>query len=181
MPAVLTAINMRGPVSRSVVFDILGLAFIYFVPTISHLLSVPLYLVEPMRIMLILAIAHTSKKNAFLVALTLPLFSFLVSAHPHILKTMLITAELVFNVWLFYFLAKKTKNYFIAMLASIFLSKIFYYLMKYALISFAFLDSGLVSTPIYLQIITMVIFSSYLLLVLSRKETEPPKFVDPTR
>ncbi len=181
MSATLIAINTRSLVTRSFLFDILALAFIYFVPTISHMLNVPLYLVEPMRIMLIMAIAHTAKRNAYLIALTLPLFSFLVSAHPHMLKVMLITIELVINVWLFYYLSKKWKNYFGSMLTSIFLSKGIYYLMKYALISFAFLDSSLVSTPVFLQIITMVIYSGYLFFVLSRKEIDPPQFVDPTR
>ncbi len=70
----LTAINTKGLISKSLIIDILGLTFIYFVPAISHLLSFPLYLVEPMRVMLIIAIAHTTKRNAYLIALTLPVF-----------------------------------------------------------------------------------------------------------
>ena len=155
---------------KSIVLDIFALAFIYFVPTLSHLLNVPLYLVEPMRIMLILAIAHTSKRNAYLIALTLPLFSFLVSAHPNIFKVLLITAELLLNVWLFYELAKRT-NHFVAMLTSIVASKIFYYLLKFGLISFALLQSGLFSTPIYIQVITSVVFSGYLFFVLRKNQS----------
>lgn len=154
---------------KSIILDIFALAFIYFVPTISHLLNVPLYLVEPMRIMLILAIAHTNKKNAYLIALTLPVFSFLISAHPNIFKVLLITAELILNVWLFYELSKKT-NQFVAMLSSILLSKIFYYLLKFGLISFAVLQTGLFSTPIYLQLITSVVFSGYLFFVIRRNQ-----------
>lgn len=158
--------------TKSIVLDIFALAFIYFVPTISHLLNIPLYLVEPMRIMLILAIAHTSKKNAYIIALTLPLFSFLVSAHPNIFKVLLITAELVLNVWLFFELSKKT-NQFVAMLSSILISKVFYYLLKFGLISFAVLQTGLISTPIYLQLITSVVFSGYLFFVLRRNQLNP--------
>lgn len=154
--------------TRSIVLDILALAFIYFVPTISHLLNVPLYLVEPMRIMLILAIAHTKKKNAYLIALTLPLFSFLISGHPNIFKAVIITMELLLNVWLFYELTKRT-NQFVAMLSSIILSKIFYYLLKFGLISFAVLQTGLISTPIYLQVITSLVFSGYLFFILHKK------------
>ncbi len=154
--------------TRSIVLDILALAFIYFVPTISHLLNVPLYLVEPMRIMLILAIAHTKKKNAYLIALTLPLFSFLISSHPNFFKAVIMTMELVLNVWLFYELAKRA-NQFVAMLSSIVLSKVFYYLLKFGLISFAVLQSGLISTPIYLQVITSVVFSGYLFFILHKK------------
>lgn len=156
--------------TKSIVLDIFALAFIYFVPTISHLLNIPLYLVEPMRIMLILAIVHTSKKNAYIIALTLPLFSFLISAHPNIFKVLLITAELVLNVWLFFELSKRT-NKFVAMLSSILISKIFYYLLKFGLISFAILQTGLISTPIYLQLITSVVFSGYLFFIIRRNQT----------
>ena len=155
--------------TRSIVIDILALAFIYFVPTISHLLNVPIYLVEPMRIMLILAIAHTNKKNAFLIALTLPLFSFLISSHPNIFKAVIMTMELVLNVWLFYELSKRTDQ-FVAMLSSILLSKVFYYLLKFGLISFAVLQSDLISTPIYLQVITSLVFSGYLFFIIRRNQ-----------
>ena len=155
--------------TRSIVLDILALAFIYFVPTISHLLNVPLYLVEPMRIMLILAIAHTKKKNAYLIALTLPLFSFLISGHPNIFKAVIMTMELLLNVWLFYELTKRT-NQFVAMLSSIILSKIFYYLLKFGLISFAVLQTDLISTPIYLQVITSLVFSGYLFFIIRRDQ-----------
>ena len=155
--------------TRSIVLDILALTFIYFVPTISHLLNVPIYLVEPMRIMLILAIAHTTKKNAYIIALTLPLFSFLISSHPNIFKAVIMTMELVLNVWLFYKLSKRT-NQFVAMLSSILLSKIFYYLLKFGLISFAVLQTGLISTPIYLQLITSVVFSGYLFFIIRRNQ-----------
>ena len=181
METKLTAINTKGLISKSVIIDILGLAFIYFVPALSHLLSLPLYLVEPMRVMLIIAIAHTTKRNAYLIALTLPLFSYLVSAHPFFYKTIIITIELLLNAWLFYFLANKWKSYFAAMITSIIISKAFYYVMKFGLISAALLDSDLITTPLYLQAITMLLFSGYLYFVLRRKEIDPPGFVDPTR
>ena len=99
----LTAIKTSGLISKSLLIDILGLAFIYFVPTLSHLLNFPLYLVELMRVMLIIAIAHTTKRNAYLIALTPPLFSFLVSSHPFFLKTMIITVELIIKPAQFFF------------------------------------------------------------------------------
>jgi hypothetical protein len=154
---------------RSIFLDILALAFIYFVPTISHLLNVPLYLVEPMRIMIILALAHTTKKNAYLLALTLPLFSFLISAHPNVFKALIMTLELLLNVWLFYKLSTKV-NQFVAIFSSIIISKVVYYLLKFGLISFAVLQSGLISTPIYLQLITTVVFSGYLFFIIRKNQ-----------
>jgi len=80
---------------KSLALDFIALAIIYFIPTLTHLFSFPLYYIEPMRIMVILAIAHTTKRNAYLLALTLPLFSLLVSGHPILYKSLLMSVELV--------------------------------------------------------------------------------------
>jgi hypothetical protein len=157
---------------KSILFDIVALAFIYFVPTISHYLSVPLYLIEPMRLMLVLAMVHTNKRNAYIIALTLPVFSLLMSGHPIAIKAVIISMELVLNVWLFYTLSKKWKNTFAVMLLSIILSKLAYYGVKFGLISLAVFDTQLISTPIYLQAITSVVFSAYLFLLFKRKEAK---------
>lgn len=150
---------------KSSVFDAVALVFIFFVPAISHLFSFPVYFLEPMRIMLIIAIVHTSRRNSYIIAATLPLFSFLISAHPHFIKMMLITVELLLNVWLFFILMKKLKNSFISMMSAIILSKLFYYGIKFALISIVLLDGKLVSTPIYFQCITTLVFSLYIMMV----------------
>jgi hypothetical protein len=147
----------------SIVFDILALAFIYFVPTISHMLNFPLYLIEPMRIALILALVHTSKQNAYIIALTLPIFSYLVSAHPVLYKMMLISGELIINVWLFYFIFNRTKNAFVSILSSIVLSKAIYYLAKFIAIAIVFkVNENIVSTSLYIQAATTLVFSLYL-------------------
>jgi hypothetical protein len=154
---------------RTLIIDSAALAFIFFVPALSHMLAVPIYLIEPMRIMLILAVAHTTKRNAYLLALTLPLFSFAISAHPVFLKSLLISLELVFNVWLFFALGKIIRNQFAAMAIAIIGSKVFYYALKFGLLSFALIEGGLISTPIYLQLITTVIFSAYIFLILRKQ------------
>ncbi|MFA5647591.1 MAG: hypothetical protein WC951_04710 [Bacteroidales bacterium] len=146
-----------------VLFDIFALAFIYLIPTISHMLSFPLYLIEPMRIALVLALVHTTKRNAYIIALTLPLFSFLVSAHPVFYKMLLISGELVLNVWLFYFLLKRTKNAFASILSSIILSKALYYAVKFIAITLILKTSEvLVATPFYIQAATTLVFSVYI-------------------
>ena len=152
-------------------FDILALTFIYFVPAISHMLSFPLYLIEPMRIALILALVHTTKRNAYIIAITLPLFSFLVSAHPVFYKMMLISGELVINVWLFYFILSKTKNAFVSILSSIVLSKAVYYLAKFIAIALILKTSeSLISTSLYIQVATTIVFSVYLGLMLRNRK-----------
>lgn len=153
----------------TIAFDIVTLLLIYLVPSISHFLSVPLYLIEPMRLMLILSLAHTGRTNSYLLALTLPLFSFLVSGHPELVKMLLITAELTLAVWIFDNLMKKAGNVLMASFAAIIFSKVFYYTLKFLMIKLSFLDMQLVSTPLYIQAITSVFFSGYLYLVLRNK------------
>ena len=147
---------------KNIVFDMIALIAIYLVPAISHLISFPIYYLEPMRIMIILAIAHTSRKNAYLTALTLPIFSFLISAHPSQIKSSLILGELLLNVWLFFFLSQKLTNKFFCMFMSIMLSKMFYYLIKLLLINTSIISGDVVATPIYIQIIMLFILSVYI-------------------
>ncbi|PLX15281.1 MAG: hypothetical protein C0597_09035 [Marinilabiliales bacterium] len=147
---------------KSILFDAAALAFIYFVPALSHLLNLPVYLIEPMRLMLILALVHTTKQNAYIVALTLPLFSFLISAHPVLPKMLLIAFELSLNVFLFHLLIKKLRGTFLPIFLSIIASKLVYYSIKFGMIQFAILKSGLISTPIAIQIVMVLIFCFYL-------------------
>lgn len=150
---------------KSVLFDLIALVAIYLVPAISHVVGFPVYYLEPMRIMLVLAIVHTSRKNAYLIALTLPLFSLLISTHPSLVKSSLITLELLLNVWLFFFLSEKLSNKMLSMFISIILSTIFYYILKLIMINTALLSGNLISTPLYIQIIMLIFFSGYVYLV----------------
>jgi hypothetical protein len=146
----------------SISLDIIALVFIYFVPVISHLINLPIYLIEPMRVMLIFALAHTSKTNAYILALTMPLFSFIISSHPEFPKMILITIELSLNVFLFYLFIKKINYLFSSVLLSIILSKIIYYMIKFSLIKLTIINTELISTPLYIQLITTLFFSLYL-------------------
>ncbi len=146
----------------SIFTDLSALAFIYLVPSISHLISLPVYLIEPMRLMLILAMVHTGRTNAFILALTMPLFSLLISGHPALPKMILISVELSMNVLLFYSLATKMKSVFPAILLSIILSKTIYYLLKFMLIQLTVIQTGMFSTPILIQCATTLIFSTYM-------------------
>ena len=164
MEAILNG-RINKSIIKSSVFDIFAIGAIYLVPVLSHLFALPVYYIEPMRLMLILAIAHTTKKNAYLLALTLPIFSFIVSAHPVFLKTLLITGELLLNVWLFFFLSEKIKNKFGSMLLSVGFSKIAYYALKFTLLSALLLEVSLISTPVAIQFVMMFLFSGYIFLM----------------
>ena len=163
-------INYKA-IRSSLLIDIMAITSIYFVPALSHLLNFPLYLIEPMRMMLILAMVHTNKKNAYLLALTLPLFSYFISGHPLFIKMLLISFELSLNVFLFYLLIKYLSNYFTAAFGSIMLSKLAYYAIKFILLNSLLINGNLISTPIYIQIITSLIFGLYCFL--KKKKVTP--------
>ncbi len=143
-------------------FNLAAIVSIYLVPTFSHILSFPVYMIDPMRIIILLSVIHTSNKNAYLIALTLPLFSFLIASHPVAIKSILITSELILNIWLFYQIYDKLSNKFSVMFLSILISKIYYYLVKFVLISKGILLGDLFSTPVYLQILVALSLGGYL-------------------
>ena len=147
---------------KTYLIDFSLLLLIYFLPALSHLFAFPIYYLDPMRIALVVALIHTSKKNTFLIALTLPLFSFFISSHPQIVKSLLLSAELLINLSLFFLFKEKIKNVFASLLLSIIISKVIYYLLKFAFINFALLDDKLYSTPYYFQIISALLLSTYI-------------------
>ena len=138
--------------AKYILYDLLSLTFIYFMPALSHMVNFPLYLIEPMRIAIIFSMLFTDNKNAYIIALTIPLFSFFISAHPGMAKSLLIASELLLNVFLFYLLFAKMGNSFAAMILSIIGAKLFYYLGKYLLLSAGFMEGSLISTPLLIQL-----------------------------
>lgn len=169
-------ISKSKPVIKIAFLDIAALLMIYFTPALTHMISLPVYYIEPIRLMLILSIAHSSRINTFLLALSLPVFSHIFSAHPVLLKTILISFELLLFSFLFYELTKRFKKLFLVMLVSITAGKLFYYFFKYLLISSGLLQSELISTPVYIQIIISVIFSLYISFILNRNKPNSYKF-----
>jgi hypothetical protein len=167
----MKAITISKPESfNSIIINSAALLLVYFTPALSHLLNFPLYLIEPMRLMLIVAMVHSNRQNAFLLAISLPLFSFAASGHPVFYKMLLISAELTLNVWLYFMFLRIFKNSFTAMLSGIVLSKVVYYLIKALLISLAVTGPGLFSTPIWIQVLTTLIFSGYAFIILNKKK-----------
>jgi hypothetical protein len=164
MEKALSIIDFKSNI-KTYLIDFSLLLLIYFLPALSHLFAFPIYYLDPMRIALVVALIHTSKRNAYIIALTLPLFSFLISSHPQILKSFLLSAELIINLSLFFLLKEKLKNVFTSLFISIIISKVIYYLLKFVLIYFALLNDKLFSTPYYFQLLSAILLSTYIYLV----------------
>lgn len=160
------SLSIAGLSKNSITFllDFILILFIYFTPALSHLFAFPIYYLDPMKIALVFAIIFTSKRNTFLIAITLPLFSYFISAHPQFIKAILISAELLVNLSLFYYLIKKNNNAFTAFIFSILAGKIIYYLSKFFLINQGMIKDALFSTPYYYQIITAIVLGILLFL-----------------
>lgn len=143
-----------------ILIDLFLLAFIYLLPTFSHLIGFPLYLIDPMRITVLGSLLILGdRKNAYILALTIPLFSFMLSGHPVFPKNILISIELVSNIFLFLTFRDKINNTFISMLSSILISKVLYYLLKYAIVFIGLLEMEIISTSIYIQAVIAIVLS----------------------
>ena len=159
-------------VNYSTVFicDVIFLMLMYLIPTLSHLTSWPLYMCEPMRCVLLLnLLVLGNKKNAYLMAITLPLFSYFVGSHPVLVKSLIMTIELVMNIWLFDMFTRKVANCMLAMLLSILVSKALYYSLKYVSISFGLLNTDIVDTNIFIQLMVALIISMLFVKYTERK------------
>lgn len=155
------------PNKKIVISDLMALMIVYIAPTFSHILPIPLYLFEPMRIIIIFSLFYTSKNNALLLCITLPLFSFITTGHPFLIKSVLITLELAINVIILSFFIKKHWA-FVGVFVSIIFSKLIYYLFKFYLIKNSLISGDLISTSLVYQFTTLLligcIFSIYALL-----------------
>jgi len=154
---------------KIILLDIIALAVVFLVPAFAHKFSFPLYLAEPLRIMLVLAILHTRKENAYLLALSLPLVSYLISGHPVFFKMLIIEVELIFNVWLFIDLLKRFNSLFLPMFVSIIVSKVVYYIIQFLFLHYGLLTIGEIEHALLPQIIMIVIFSIYSYIILRKK------------
>ena len=163
MKAFTSGISINDAV-RTGLLDSAALAFVFFAPALAHLISFPVYMIEPMRLMMVLSLAHSSKRNSYILALCLPLFSFIVSGHPEFTKMMIITGELLLNVFLFYWLLRKSGNAFISMITAIIVSKMASYTMYLLVFSLAFVKAEAETGFVLVQVGTTIVFSCYIFL-----------------
>lgn len=165
--------------------DAVALLFVYLVPTLSHLTSLPFYMIDPMRVAVLGALLVSKDwKNGLVLALSLPLFSFAVSGHPVFPKCLLIAAELSVNVLLFVWLSRifvrsASPSSFasspengsaakapgsaavvgVAAFVSILLSKALYYGLKALVLSAGLMQTELISTALMVQLAVALLIS----------------------
>lgn len=148
---------------KNLLFDGILLTIVYFIPALSHLCPLPLYLLDPMRLILLTGLLLTRNNvNAYFLALTIPIFSSFLIGHPPMIKAILISIELTINVLLFLQFLNKTKwHVTFAIFVSILLSKAVYYSMKFTMIKTGILDGILFSTPLYIQMGVVILITLF--------------------
>jgi len=156
-------------VIKGILLDIVALIVVYFTPKFGQLVHFPFYMVEPMRLMVVLSIVHSSRTNSYLLALSLPLFSWAVSGHPEFYKMLVMTGEITMNVFLFYYLIRKIDSVFLPMIISIVVSKIFCYILYLVFFSMMFIREEAESSFLIAQVISTLVFSFYIFFVLRKK------------
>ena len=151
MTAALATLNQHRKV---LLIDVVLLAALYLVPSFSHLTALPVYMIEPMRVALIVALLFTNQTNAYFIAVTIPLASVLLTGHPAPLKAVLMCIEFSILVAAYGFLIQRLRiPAFAALTAAILLGKVVYYTMKAGALSAGWLSGSLISTPLKTQLV----------------------------
>jgi hypothetical protein len=164
----LSSLRTRG-LCIALLLDLVALALVYFTPKIGELIHLPFYMIEPMRLMVVLSIAHSSRVNSYLLAFSLSLFSWVISGHPEFFKMLVMTVEMTANVFLFYYFFRKIDSAFLPMIISIVISKVLCYAMYLVFFSMMFLREEADPSFLVAQVITTLVFSSYVFLILRKK------------
>ena len=169
MANILTKSPMTIMIYKSILIDFISFGFLLILPAAAHLTGIPLYFIEPMRLMLVVALLFSNRYNAFAIAVMLPLFSFLVSGHPAPVKMLIIIFELLLNGWLFLALLKRSKKPFSSMFISILLSKTFCYLVYWIVFSWAFVIDESQTIFLIAQFVLAFALSSFTAIIASKR------------
>lgn len=158
---------------RNILVDIVILSCVYFIPALAHVSPFQLYLLDPMRIFLLAGfLLSRQHSNAYFLAVTIPLFSALITGHPTFFKAILIATELSINLLLFIQLINRTKlNAALLMFISIVGSKIVYYMLKFVFIEVGLIEMELIATNLWIQLATTVFVTAvfYMIWTKTRK------------
>jgi len=156
---------------KSLIIDFVIILIIFFIPTISHILPFPLYILDPMRILVFITLIFSNNKtNTIIIAMLIPVFSMIFTGHPTFWKSFLISTELLINILIFFSLYQKVKiPLWASVLISIIVSKLIYYCLKYLFINLGLIEGSLISTPLLTQLLTVGILTILAVLMFRKK------------
>ncbi len=152
--------NVITLIFNSLQIDFIAVGIIYLMPEIVSATGLPIYLLEPMRVMTLIALVHTGKENAIILAAGLPLVGYIIGQHPSEIKSTIMAVELLTNVFTFYALNSRM-SVILSMPLAIVIAKGIYYGLKWFAITFHLLDPPLIATPWAYQIGVLVFTTLY--------------------
>ena len=156
---ILSIAEKKTSVFNELAWIIVGSISVVLIPTISHLIDLPLYKVNPMHwIIYLFCLSNTrSISSITILSLSLPLISLLTSGHPALPKAGLIGMELfiygsIFNA----FYHRKYMGLFGTYIFSKTVGIIIYYAMKSIFLKNGLLMGSLISGSIYAQLVVSI-------------------------
>ena len=131
---------------------LLGVALL--LPTLSHLVALPVYQLNPMLLLLMIGVGCVKNRyNSWLLALLLPLASYFLVGMPSLTKALCMVAEFSAVVTILPMLRCRMSD-FPAVLLSVLCAKVVYYGIKTLL-----LGSLMVDTSLWMQLLSVVLAS----------------------
>ncbi|MEE9190627.1 MAG: hypothetical protein V3U16_07645 [Candidatus Neomarinimicrobiota bacterium] len=128
---------------------------ITLVPTVSHLINIPLYKLNPMHwIIYVFCLSQTRRNGSILVlSIALPLVSFLTTGHPVLFKAILMGVELFLYGAIFHILYQsRNKGMFNAFIISKLIGITIYYTGKSIFVMREYISGPIITVPLISQI-----------------------------
>lgn len=139
-------------IARVLAVDVVLLVFALLSPALFHAFGIGVHYLEPMRISLFAVMLFVPiKSNSYVFAALLPCVSCIITGMPFPVKAGMMSAELVVNVFVFYFLKKQKLNDILCFFASIIVAKSFYVIVKYMLIQYGFYPQSILISNVVIQ------------------------------
>lgn len=158
----MSQVLRKEDVARIVIIDTILVSLVLIVPIVVHALGISVRYIEPMRLSLFASVLLVSdRKNAYVLAIILPMLSMCVMGMPVWYKAVLMSIELYANVFLYYRMCGRKANPFVAVLISIIASKALYYFLKYILIRMAFFPQGALIDNVVPQLIVALLIAAF--------------------
>ena len=139
---------------RLAALDAVLLTLVCLIPAASHLLAVPLYMLNPMLALLLVGVLLGKDwRNALVLAVLLPLVSCLLAGMPTAPKMVCMMAELATVAGLFHLLSHRW-TVLPAVLVAIVAGKVVYYALKAIILA----PATLVGTEWWMQLGTVIVW-----------------------
>lgn len=150
-----TSIAKTNNFWRVALIDVVLLSAACFIPTLSHVFALPLYQLNPMLIVLLAGMLLVAdRRNAFLLAVLLPVVSMLAVGMPTPMKALCMVPELLTVVAVSTMLQGKAASFLGRcgfMVAAMLSGKVVYYGLKAMLIG-----GALITTPVLTQVLVVL-------------------------